>query len=337
MERIPSQPPKIAPLLESIIRPLWSVMIPVYNCSQFIPDALESVLSQDPGEDQMQIEVVDDGSTDTDVEELVNSIGKGRVKYFRQPKNVGSLRNFETCINRAKGHLVHLLHGDDRVKDGFYEKFSKVFKEFPNVAAVFCRYSIIDEYGNKLNEACLVQNYIGLVEGGYLKMAAGLHIQFVTMVVKREVYEKLGSFYGVIAGEDWEMWTRIAKNYPIAYLPENLADYRKYFGTISWPIVENGRKAKDLAKTTLLIESRLSKTEKVVMKKTKKIRAHSCISTGKYILNQSQNIKLINELVKMALVLERASPRLYGRIFKLYFNIFKYKIKYSFNNKLLAE
>jgi len=30
------------------------------------------------------------------------------------------------------------------------------------------------------------------------------------MVVKREVYEKLGGFYGVEYGEDWEMWVRIA-------------------------------------------------------------------------------------------------------------------------------
>ena len=61
--------------------------------------------------------VLCDGSTDLDVEALVMSLGKGRVKYYRQPQNVGSLRNFETCINRANGHLVHLLHGDDRVKD----------------------------------------------------------------------------------------------------------------------------------------------------------------------------------------------------------------------------
>jgi hypothetical protein len=49
-------------------------------------------------------------------EELVKKVGKGRVSYFRQKQNVGSLRNFETCINRSRGKYIHLLHGDDELK-----------------------------------------------------------------------------------------------------------------------------------------------------------------------------------------------------------------------------
>ena len=50
-----------------------------------------------------QIEVVDDASTDADVAAVVERVGKGRVKYFRQSNNVGSLLNFKTCIDRAEG------------------------------------------------------------------------------------------------------------------------------------------------------------------------------------------------------------------------------------------
>src|SRR5664279_5541505 len=110
-ERIPSTPPEIKPVADNIHRPLWSVMIPTYNCSQYLIDNLQSILEQDPGPGLMQIEVVDDYSTDTDVEYLVQKIGKGRVNYYRQPVNVGSIRNFETCLNRAKGQYIHLLHG----------------------------------------------------------------------------------------------------------------------------------------------------------------------------------------------------------------------------------
>src|SRR3990170_3308869 len=46
------------------------------------------------------------------------------------------------------------------------------------------------------------------------------------MVVKRSTYEALGGFYAVHYGEDWEMWTRIASRYPIAYSPKILASYR---------------------------------------------------------------------------------------------------------------
>src|SRR6266404_604797 len=130
-ERIPLHPPEIKPLPDSVSRPQWSVMIPAYNCSQYLIENIRSVLEQDPGEEKMQIEVVDDGSTDTDVESLVYKIGKGRVRYYRQPRNVGSLRNFETCLNRATGHYIHLLHGDDKIKNGFYKEIENIFISFP--------------------------------------------------------------------------------------------------------------------------------------------------------------------------------------------------------------
>src|SRR5450432_1899209 len=101
IERIPQSPPVIKPVGDSIKRPLWSVMIPTYNCSEYLVETLQAVLAQAPSADMMQIEVVDDCSTDTDVEALVKKIGKGRVGFFRQTENVGSLRNFETCLNRS--------------------------------------------------------------------------------------------------------------------------------------------------------------------------------------------------------------------------------------------
>ncbi|HEX6180965.1 MAG TPA: glycosyltransferase, partial [Chitinophagaceae bacterium] len=84
MIRIPLHPPSIAPVSPEIHRPLWSVMIPAYNCAGYLVEALNSVLAQDPGEEIMQIQVVDDCSTDANMRQLVQEVGKGRVEYFRQ-------------------------------------------------------------------------------------------------------------------------------------------------------------------------------------------------------------------------------------------------------------
>ncbi|MEO5996733.1 MAG: glycosyltransferase, partial [Chitinophagaceae bacterium] len=78
-DRIPESPPVIAALANNENRPLWSVMIPTYNCISFVKNALQSVLAQDRGVFNMQIEVIDDCSTDGDVGALVEEIGKGRV------------------------------------------------------------------------------------------------------------------------------------------------------------------------------------------------------------------------------------------------------------------
>jgi len=53
---------KILPVPEGVSRPLWSVMIPVYNRTKYMSQAVESVLAQDPGPDKMQICIVDNST-----------------------------------------------------------------------------------------------------------------------------------------------------------------------------------------------------------------------------------------------------------------------------------
>ncbi|MBK8553003.1 MAG: glycosyltransferase [Ignavibacteria bacterium] len=58
----------INPIPDRVKRPLWSVMIPTFNPKEhFIIQAINSVLVQDPGQEKMQIEVVDDCSSKVDV------------------------------------------------------------------------------------------------------------------------------------------------------------------------------------------------------------------------------------------------------------------------------
>lgn len=261
-DRIPEQPPLILPVDPAVQRPLWSVMIPAYNCLPYLGQALESVLSQDPGPALMQIEVIDDASTDGNVEELVRNMGKGRVGYYRQPENRGSLRNFETCLQRAKGELVHLLHGDDAVLPGFYAAVDTLFTTDPNLGMVCTRYAYIDHSGKFLHNGALVQNSAGRIDDWLVKLASLHGIQPPGVVVKRSVYEALGGFYAVHYGEDWEMWCRIAKDYPVAYHPEVLAYYRQHGDNISSRSLVNGQVIKDIRKVIGLIAPMLPEQER---------------------------------------------------------------------------
>ena len=128
----------IEPVPAGARRPLWSVMIPTFNCAAYLKEALAGVLAQAPGAGQMQIEVVDDCSSD-DPKAAVDELGDGRVGFYRQPANVGHVRNFNTCIRRARGHLVHILHGDDAVREGFYRLMEHPFQTQPAIGAAFCR------------------------------------------------------------------------------------------------------------------------------------------------------------------------------------------------------
>ena len=122
-----SNPPLISPLQEeNSPRPFWSVMIPTYNPrADYLEETLNSVLQQDPGPDQMQIEVVDDCSNDNTASEVTRRIGAGRVTFHAESQNRGLANNWNRCIERARGHWVHILHQDDIVLPGFYDRLRK--------------------------------------------------------------------------------------------------------------------------------------------------------------------------------------------------------------------
>lgn len=256
-ERTPQKPPVILPLPDDPNRPRWSVMIPVYNCMAYLEQTLRSVLAQDPGMAFMQIEVVDDHSTDGDVAGLVSRIGKGRIQYYRQPVNRGSLRNFETCLNRARGEWIHLLHGDDRVRPGFYREIDRLFRAHPAAGAAFTNHIFINEQGKEVSHYKPLASEAGLLEDWLVRIAGRQYIQPPAIVVKREVYEQLGSFFAIHFGEDWEMWVRIAAHYPVAYSPRHLAEYRYHTQNISTRSFISGQSIRDIRTAIDIIQGYL--------------------------------------------------------------------------------
>jgi glycosyltransferase involved in cell wall biosynthesis len=181
-------------------------MIPTYNCAHYLESSLKSVLVQDVGPEDMQIEVVDDCSTKDDPEAVVKDIGGTRVSFFRQPKNYGNSANFISCIQRARGHWVHILHGDDMVLPGFYRRLREAFKTEPTIGAAFCRHIYIEEDDNWRLLSPLERRTPGILSHWLERIAVMSLIQPPSIVVKRQVYEELGGFHPELSvGEDWEM------------------------------------------------------------------------------------------------------------------------------------
>ena len=254
--------PTIPPVADGVPRPLWSVMIPTYNCASYLRETLASVLAQDPGPDVMQIAVVDDHSTQDDPAAVVEELGKGRVEFYRQPHNVGLVKNFQTTLEQSRGKLIHQLHGDDIVRDGFYQKLQRAFLENPEIGAAFCRHIIMDEHSHWQSISVLEQQESGVLPDSWLDLIAGFQrIQTPSMIVRREVYEKLGGFdYRLPTNaEDWEMWVRIAANYPIWYEVEPLAMYRKHSRSTTKSNVKNGKYTQQLREAVKIFQAYLPK------------------------------------------------------------------------------
>ncbi|MDX2231929.1 MAG: glycosyltransferase [Leptolyngbyaceae cyanobacterium bins.349] len=247
-----SQVPPIPPVPPTASRPQWSVMIPTYNCAAYLRQTLQSVLQQAPGPDVMQIEVVDDCSTQDDPERVVQEVGQGRVSFYRQPENRGAIHNFNTCIQRSKGYLLHILHGDDTLLPGFYAAMEQAFQQEPELGAAFCRPIYVDECDQQRFVYPLEQPHAGIMLNLLERLGTMCMIQTPTIVVKRTVYEAIGGFHPELfhAG-DWEMWKRVAAYYPVWYEPQPLACYRTHAASHTSSLV---RSASNIANTRRAIE-----------------------------------------------------------------------------------
>lgn len=218
--------PQVAPV-EGADRPLWSVMIPVHNCADLLRHALGGVVEQLGGRDDVQIQVIDDNSSD-DPEEVVQALGSAAVSYIRLPGPVGAIGNFNECLRRSRGAYVHVLHGDDGVLPGFYAAMEAALRD-EAIGAACCRTEYVDDIGRALHTSRSERAGSGPWHDAAAVLAISNRIRAASMVVRRSIYERIGGFRQDLPhAADWEMWMRIAAATNVWFEDRRLAQYRHH-------------------------------------------------------------------------------------------------------------
>jgi glycosyltransferase involved in cell wall biosynthesis len=242
------KPPAISVLPVDNYRPFWSVMIPTYNPgAAYLKETLRSVVAQDPGPDEMQIEVVDDCSPQGPPVELVQRIAGDRVAVHRESKNNGLAGIWNRCIERARGEWVHILHQDDFILPGFYDHLRRGAEE-SDAGAIFCRYAVVNSKGHWTSISELHRESVGLLDDWHEAITAGQPIQCVAIVVRRAVYERLGGYRPQLRyALDWEMWQRIAAHYSFWFEPAILACYREHPASASTSLMLEAADTRDVS------------------------------------------------------------------------------------------
>ncbi len=216
----------------SAAHPLVSVMLPVYEPDSLLLGALESVLVQRQrlGSERMQVTIVDDCSKRTNVAELLQRLQHpAGVEYHRNETNLGLAGNWNRCIELARGPLVHLLHQDDAIRPGFYERLLDGLERAPRAGMAFCRHAFIDAAGAVTDVSHRERLTPGILRDWLATISRETRIQTPAAIVKRSVYERLGHYREDLKyALDWEMWTRIAVHYDVWYEPAILAEYRRH-------------------------------------------------------------------------------------------------------------
>lgn len=240
-------------------RPFWSVMIPTYEPNpEYLRRVLAALLEQDPGAAEMEIALVDDGSTGIDPRRCLPAGGQTRVAWRQQECHAGIGRNWNTCVEQARGEWVHILHQDDLIRPGFYARLRAAIAAAPTAGAAFCRDTVIDAEDRTVAQQRVIRPTPGIVEDWIEHIFVGLHLRASALVVKRSVYEALGGFRLDLAyALDWDMWKRIAAAYPLVYVPEPLASYRRHAGSASVAFQRSGANMAEIGRSIALSEAAL--------------------------------------------------------------------------------
>jgi glycosyltransferase involved in cell wall biosynthesis len=205
---------------------LVSVVITTYNMGRYLPQAVQSVLSQTYA--NVEIQIVDDGSTD-DTAQIVRRWDQDeRVHVHRQP-NGGQAQARNRGIALSKGPYVAFLDADD---EWLPHKLSRQMPLFatPQVGVVFSDYERMDGEGRALPKSP-TRMYRGRVSGALL---IDNFVSFQTAVVRRECLERHGAFdESVRMGDDYDLWLRLSAHYEFDFVPEATVRYRIWSGQMS--------------------------------------------------------------------------------------------------------
>jgi len=173
-------------------KPLVSVLINTYNHERFIEQAISSVLEQDLPAAEMEVVVVDDGSTDR-TPEIVRKF-RPRVRLV-QKANGGQASAFNAAIPETNAPIVAFLDGDDWWVRDKLQAVLKVFSENPDIPAVGHAFYDTLEDGTPA-ELVIPENVprIGLKspEEARIAMVAKCCLATSKLTVRRWVLERMG-------------------------------------------------------------------------------------------------------------------------------------------------
>lgn len=207
--------------------PFFSIVVPLYNKQNEIKSTLESALKQNFKD--FELIIINDGSTDQSESEVL-SLSDKRIRYIKtENRGVSPARNLG--IANASGNYIAFLDADDYWLPNHLDILKSLSEDFPNAGAITTNYEFRHPGGHIENTffVDIEKGYKGIVND-FFKSSLKYRLIWTTAVaVKKEVFEKIGNFDTSItlgAGEDNDMWIRIALKYPIAYDDTITAIYR---------------------------------------------------------------------------------------------------------------
>lgn len=215
--------------------PLLSVVIPTWNRARLVCEAIDSALNQRAG--QVEVIVVDDGSTDDTASVLARSFGS-RIHLLRLPRRrgVGAARN--AGIRLASGEMLAFLDSDDLWLPGKLDAELRVLERFPDAEAVVSDSLTFVEVQAEEHSRFARNGLLAASEGQVRWMSecrwlwtnSQNGVATCSITLRRRALARLGETLfaeDLVSCEDWELEMRIYHLCRVVVLPEVWAWVRR--------------------------------------------------------------------------------------------------------------
>lgn len=212
------------------MQPLVSVIIPTYNCENYILETINCILGQDyPA---IELIVVDDGSTDK-TQEIIESFG-AKVKLLKQ-QNSGVCKSRNRGISVASGQFICLMDHDDYWFPNKISAQLKCFEDYPEAGVVYSSFTLwhADIQGKFPNPDNFTSSASGIDKeySGWIYhlLLLDCWVLTSTAMFRSEVFHECGNFDEKLPfSEDWDLWLRISRSYQFLKINNITTLYRQH-------------------------------------------------------------------------------------------------------------
>jgi glycosyltransferase involved in cell wall biosynthesis len=198
--------------------------MPVYNCQQYVAEAVESILHQRFTD--FELIIIDDVSTDKTFE-IISAIHDPRVKLIRKERNTGYTESLNYGLSLATGELIARMDGDDISMKERFTKQVNFLDQNPEVIACGTWFMLMNDKR--------VINHPFNPEHLKVTLMDYCAIGHPTVMFRKDKMNELGYTYNAFMepAEDYDLWTRLAAHGKLANIPEVLLHYRVHNNQVS--------------------------------------------------------------------------------------------------------
>ncbi len=216
-------------------KPLVSVCLPTYNRAKLLQQSLDTICRQNY--ERIEIVVSDNGSAD-ETERVCREAATvdPRIRYFRQPHNIGLHQNYNFCFDQAQGEILCFFHDDDLYDPQIVSESVAFLQANPAVGLVCSDWSLLNETGKIIGaRECMVDPVLpGLAFIERVMRTGQSYIGCSGAVIRRSA---LGDIrfdeQGTTGFSDFVVWFRIAEHAAVGHIPKRLFAYRLHAGSLS--------------------------------------------------------------------------------------------------------